>query len=670
MQDRVCFFTKYDLSVGYYLEMAEKRIQEVSEGNVPTNLEGIIELWHIRRMIEEDCRLQKWTDTEFDELKLSTNAYNTIIANYFNSIDPQMLKCEYEQLNWTYKETFWQIIDAYKLYKLIVPEILHDIISANINYLRYVLRCKGIVEKFKNVIRDELLSNVNSAHIILDRYVTKSDSLQKSEIFLPSNLTLVDKEQIINNYLDSEDPNLNYVRLITQIKDEKDKITLSPKTKLKAEKLVNKLNDELMNDSRTSITRWSIKVQFINEEGIQPVNIYNDEQGIPTYTYSVPYIKECNNIERVRNCITLFGWMNRRFLVNLINKKCEVNTIEPFIMDKGKYSYPSYMHFNHKNSLSLYELYGYNKVLKRMESSFEKELKLFYERFLQTEYDYLGLPINFPMENDSSLNKCRVLCPELDAIVKQYNTFVEEDEINQDLIRLSKPIKVEEGKSLLKNKYYEINVENEAINIVLGGLFRSGNSLLYSVEPFKDKNYHSLLELLEHENEVLYSNYDNFQKPHLDFLIQQNIIGINDCGQLYIINKTQIEILKSLWEYGVCSYWHYDTKGREILDDFLNKDWLITDDHLLSSFERDYFSYYLDNMKYTNGMAYRNHYMHGSTPPVDDEKEHATAYLTILKLFAILILKIEDDLWLARRAAAIYVINNDWEIIRSKINND
>lgn len=669
MRDYVCFFSKYDLSVGYYLEMAEKRIQEVSEGNVPTNLEGIIELWHIRQMMEEDCRLLKWTDAEFDKLKLSTNAYNTIIANYFNSIDPKMLKCEYEQLNWTYKETFWQIIDAYKLYKLIIPEILRDIISENINYLRYVLQYKGIVEKFKNVIRNELLSNINSAHIILDRYVIKSDSLQKSEIFLPSNLSLVDKEQIINNYLDSEDPNLNYVRLITQIKDEKDKIILSTRTKLKAEKLVNKLNAELMNDSRTSITHWSIKVQFTNEEGIQPVNIYNDEQGIPTYTYSVPYIKECNNIERIRNCITLFGWMNRRFLVNLINKKCEVDTIEPFIMDKGRHSYPSYTHFNHKNSLSLYELCGYNEVLKRMGGSFEKELKLFYDSFLQTEYDYPSLPINFPMENDSSLNKCRILCPELDAIIKQYSTFVKEDEINKDFIRLSKPIKVEDGKSLLENKYYEINVKNETIDIILRGLFRSGNSLLHFVEPFKDRNYHSLIELLEHENDVLYSNYDDFQKPHLDFLLEQDLIGINECGYLYIVNKTKIEVLKSLWEYGVCSYWHYGTEGRAILDDFLNKDWLITDDHLLSSFERDYFSYYLDNMKYTNGMAYRNHYMHGSTPPVDDENEHTTAYLTILKLLTILILKIEDDLWLARRATAIYAINNDWKKIRSKIND-
>ena len=79
------------------------------------------------------------------------------------------------------------------------------------------------------------------------------------------------------------------------------------------------------------------------------------------------------------------------------------------------------------------------------------------------------------------------------------------------------------------------------------------------------------------------------------------------------------------------------------------KRWLVKDGHLLSKPERAYFSYYLDNMIFTNGMAYRNHYMHGSTPPVDDENAHLIAYQTILRLFAVLILKIEDDLWLANK---------------------
>ena len=87
MQDRVCYYSKNDLSIGYYLDMAEKRIQKVSEGDVPTDLEGIIELWHIKRMIDDDCRLLKWTDADFNTLKDNTSGYNNTIARFFNSLN-------------------------------------------------------------------------------------------------------------------------------------------------------------------------------------------------------------------------------------------------------------------------------------------------------------------------------------------------------------------------------------------------------------------------------------------------------------------------------------------------------------------------------------------------------------------------------------------------------
>lgn len=655
MQDRVCYYSKNDIFAGHYLEMAEKRIQEVAKDDVPTDLEGIIELWHIKRMMDDECRFSEWTDEYYNTLKKSTSEYNNIIAKFFNDLDPQMLKSEFGRLEWTYKKSFWKIIDAYKLYKLIEPETLREILTANINYVREVLECQGIVEKYKSVIREILLSN--GAHIILDKYVAKRDMRRDIKIYLPSNLTIEDKEQILINYLQGDNPNVNYVRLITQIKDDKNNIKISPKTRLLAKRLEKKLNEDLLNDPRTVTTHRSIGIQFLDEEGIAPVELKINEKGVPTYTYSIPYIRECDNTRRVVNCISLFRWLNKHFLVNLINKRTEVDTIESSLIDKGRDSYPSYIKFDHKNRLSLYQLYAYEEVLKKNGSSIENELKQFYECHLKEEYDYPSLPINLPKGDESALDKCRVLCPELDAIVHQYSTFVDEDEIDQDLIRLSKPLKVEEGKSLLANKYYEIVESNNEIKSVLWGVLGSGNSILSHVDPFKDKNYHSLIELLENETNVLYSNYAEFQKPHLDFLIQHGFIGVNSDGCLYIVNQSTIKVLRSLWEYGVCSYWHYNDEERQVLDEMLAKGWLVKDNHLLSKPERDYFSYYLDNAKFTNGMAYRNHYMHGSTPPVDDENEHIVAYITFLKLLTIILLKIEDDLWLARRALAIHANN-------------
>lgn len=79
MQDSVCYYSKEDLSVGHYLEMAERRIQKVSEGDVPSDLNGNIELWHIKRMIDDGCRLKEWTDEKFNTLKQSTTGYDSII---------------------------------------------------------------------------------------------------------------------------------------------------------------------------------------------------------------------------------------------------------------------------------------------------------------------------------------------------------------------------------------------------------------------------------------------------------------------------------------------------------------------------------------------------------------------------------------------------------------
>jgi len=84
-----------------------------------------------------------------------------------------------------------------------------------------------------------------------------------------------------------------------------------------------------------------------------------------------------------------------------------------------------------------------------------------------------------------------------------------------------------------------------------------------------------------------------------------------------------------------------------ILDDMVSKGWISLDNHLLSPAERDYFSYYLNNEKFTNGPAIRNNYAHGTTPSYSEEK-HKKNYFQLLVLFVLLLLKISEDLDMKR----------------------
>jgi hypothetical protein len=63
---------------------------------------------------------------------------------------------------------------------------------------------------------------------------------------------------------------------------------------------------------------------------------------------------------------------------------------------------------------------------------------------------------------------------------------------------------------------------------------------------------------------------------------------------------------------------------------------------LFSKNEQDYFDYYLNKSKFTNGHDIRNRYLHGTN--TNDERQYEIDYHIILKLFAIIVIKINDDL--------------------------
>ena len=640
------------MSIGYNLVLAEKAIIKYQNAT-PSNINDVIELYHIKKLLDNNCRLTTWDDDYLNQLKVQVKDYNGIIAKFFKAISVEQIEVIYESIEWGYRQTFWDIIDQFKMFNIISADVLKRIAQENANDFRTILKCGFIVEKFKGIIRDILLSKSDSAHIIIDKYIARHNSPSDRELFLPSNLSMEDKEYIISRYLESDSPNLNYVRLICQNKDEQKNLILSPLIKVKANKLAEKLNDELMNDERTVIVEQKVGIEFSNIEGIKPCS-FKMENDIPKYTYSVRFIKQCDNVQLIANSCYLFNWMNRHFLLELINKNSEVDVLESIAFDMSKNAYPAFNYFLTKNRISLCQLCGYNDILTGMQTSVEQELKKLYEVHLKDKYNYPSLVLNFPNVTDSWLNKCRVLLPELDSVVKQYNTYVEYDEVDIDIIKYSKPLKVTEGKSLLINKYFEINKDNIDISRVLYNMFASGAMLNY-VEPYKDKHYHCLYDLLSNENSVSYNNYEDDQKHEIDFLVNQNILKKDDNGLLSLFNIEQTIALQSLWEYHACAYWHYNTEGRNALDEMFTKGWVVKKDNLLTTEERKYFSYCLDNSEFTNGLAYRNHYAHGSTPPKDNENIHQTAYFTILKLLTILILKIEDDLWSASKALSIGV---------------
>jgi len=426
--------------MSYNLELLDKAISKYKLAK-PSNILDVIEMHNIKKMIDDNCRLRKSSNEKVELLKDDVKDYNSIIVDFFQSINLNSLVNCYNSLEWSDKLSFWDIIDQFNLFNVATEDFINKVTKADNNNLKAILYYKNLIEKNKNLIRNILIDNEFSAIFLVNKYIARLYNPTDRDMFLPSNLTIEDKEHIINNYLDSKKPKLNIVRLICQNKDDKSLLFLSPITKVKAYKLAKKLNNDLMMDPRTAIIKQPFGIKFCYKKSKEPLSFIT-EGDCPTLIYNASYIKSCNNSELIANFKNLFGWINKDFLVDLINKDNEVGSFESTISLRSKNTYPTYAFFINKDTYTNYQIQGYNMVLSEMGTSIEQELKTFYEKQLVKDFDYPSLSLNFPNQTDNYLSKCRVLFPELDSIVKQYETFVLYDDISSDIIKFSKPIKI------------------------------------------------------------------------------------------------------------------------------------------------------------------------------------------------------------------------------------
>lgn len=636
MRKRIYFFFPNDVTVIPSLETAEKAIFHYLKED-PQDINEVLEMFHIQKLFECGQKPENWSDEKFTKLKQSTESYNKQIADFFNTLTSKEIEDSYKDIDFNYIQTFWDIIDRFDL-NILSPDTFQKLASRN---LHHVLRCKKIVSKHKSTVKEILLKHPDAAPILVDTYISASSV----PYHIPANLSMQEKEQIINSYLDSDSPNLNIIRLICQNKDEKDKLILNPVTKEKAARLSKKLNAELLESNKKNASRTDSTVEFSDDENAKPYH-YEYHAGKHRFIYSIPFIRHCNRVQKVLNCIKLFHFMNPLFMIELISKVHETSPFETTFIQLSKNSYPAYLHFRMKNTNALRKLLSYNEILIELGTSFEKELKYFYETYLKEKYSYPSLSLHFPEPEYSWIDKCRIILPELENIAKQYRAYVEYDTISSGILQHSKPLKTTEVPSLLTNKYYEMNATSGTLIRITNDLFRKLNNIC-RIGKNESYKYNCLYNLLIHET-IFYEDFESHQKLEIDFLIEHGILCTNEKRQVLIAQDTPIEVLLSLWEYHACSYWHFNSKDWAFIEKMYEKGWLKPSEFLFTSEERKYYSYYLDNQMFTNGLEYRNQYMHGSP-----NFNHQIVYYRILLLLTMLFLKIEDDLFLAEKASMV-----------------
>lgn len=638
-EERVHFYSANDLSVYTNIETMEKVVKAYEEGRQPVSINDYLEMFHIVQFVEHGKYPEGWDESRVSEIK----QYKAKVAAYFSQLKSEDFPVFYKDADIEYESTIWQIIDQFKIKGLITENGLREILKDEAWRLRDLLKFRWIVENNNGLLTQLLKEYGNTAEWLLDQYVAEDKFGNKTTLFFPKSLSLQDKDEIIHRYVNSDDANLNYVRLVLQAKRSSE-FSLSPQTIKDARIRERELNEEVLKYGCVHVTSYG--VTLTNKLDAPVKELQKKEDGSSLLVYNKNLIDACQYSFIIYYCGMVFEFTDEYGFISLISKMSDADTIERVVGLVAKNAYFITSVFRIGEDIAHLQMQALEAALKDTDRSIEGAIKFFYEDYLKSVYGYDGFSLTLPKKDDNLILKIRSLAIEMDSVAHQYNCYVKHGSIDQDIIELEAPCKITETKSLISHRYCVQNKNNNDVWYLIR-LFFGSQSMLHYVEPCKDMHLSNFYALLKKGIDVKYNSYKFYQKQDIDYLIKNGYLLIDEHGILRCDKMKEIEILRHLYIYGACSYWGYPKEERAILDKMVSKGWIEFDNHLLSPAERDYFSYYLNNEKFTNGPAIRNNYAHGTTPSYSEEK-HLHNYLQLLVLFVLLILKISEDLDMKR----------------------
>jgi len=636
--NKVVFHSKEDMAGGYNLQKGEHILRADTKLNY-TDINEILELYNIKKYIDNDLYLRNWTQDDIANFKQKATEFGKAIGRFFATIDDNYIVDEHEKTLRNYVHSFWEIVNNQNIFKRISKTDFSNILTNEQHLIHEILIHKGIVDHYDAEIKNFLLTYSQSAEILLSIYEVKGD-FGKNQKYLPKSLTVEEKESILSNYLDSADVNYNYIGLIQNARNRND-FKVSDKTRLKAKRLYKSETEKFFAGNYGM--RYGVSVSFPEKSSkIKVGNI--DENSIINYSYSLDFIKQNRDPYLIfQNFIVLFEYLDIQRRINLVSKKNKMGVFERIMGVHSQNEYRGGTEFNLLEMTSQIQLAGYNKVLSDLGISLENVLHDVFTSSFQEKYEFAN-NARFSIPSATKyFEKVRLLAPEFESVLKQFKLFVEEGSIDFELLQISSnPTTIKDIPSLNKNKYIYFNEDNKEMIGCINLFFSDQTSLAY-VEPFQEKHYHTFFDLLANE-QVKFSSYEEYQRPQLNYLIDKGFINIDSDDFVQFTNSARVIILKDLYINEVASFYRYSFELRQEALEMEAEKIICFDSSLFSKPEQAYFNYFLNKSEFTNGLDLRNSYLHGTQATPDEIQKHEYAYFTYLKLLILTFLKIEDDL--------------------------
>ncbi|MFD3448628.1 hypothetical protein ACFDTO_28930 [Microbacteriaceae bacterium 4G12] len=634
---RVRFYGVDDLAAGWYAPRAAEIAAQFDPENAPTGVVDVLELHNVQQYLQHGLLPNSCTDEERDQLMARAPQIRSAIARFFGSVDNSNFAALVAGIDSEYHGDFLDLLARAKVFERCDSgTVLHALKAAGF-HIGEMLAYKSLVSTYDAEIRNELLILPRGAEYVIRKHLEKDGARQ---VYLPRTLTSTDAHDLLERYLDSEDANLNYVRLVSTA-DVDARVGIDAKLKLRAKRRADELNASIFDQHEGFRTGCEVS---ISEDQVEPVVLEVDSSNGShwRYTYSGRWLEETlDNPSILSNFQHLFEFVDHQVILTLPSYPARLSVVERIMGLSANGEYKVGVAFHGLDMSSLLQTLMYRQFLESHDLDLEQVISWFFETYLVEEFDVSNFSFTSSSGGTSYLQKVRHLFAEMESIVSQFGLFAENGELDRDLLTIASDlVRYKEIPSLLEGKYVYPS-DSQEITGVLHLLFSDQSGLTYIDERLQAANAATLLLT----NRVAYDDFRDYQKSSVDYLIGVGVLE-NTGTHIGFADADQLLILRSLFDTQAANYYRLSERGRGEVDAMIAKGWVTRRSSLLTEPEADYFNYLLNKVGFSNGPNLRNRYLHGSQAYADSDDVHFKTYLIALRLIVALVIKMNDELCL------------------------
>lgn len=632
--DRIKYFSDRDMSLGWYLPMAEKKLVELDLDKPICDINDAIELHNILKMINSEARLQNWSIEYQQELRRKASSAEASIGRYFSGITNDNFISILGIVEREYEEDIWYLFNFYKLHNRIHEDVISLVLENNPYVLRTLLQQRGIVDAYSELLTKHFMSSVQYAEILIDEYLSEHLNSIRRAIFLPDALTTSKREELITEYINWEESNPNYLRLIFESRDINN-LPIKVKTKRLAKQQYDSRIQKLFANKKEGSSGLSFEIIFDNncEDAIKSHKTTGTQTSI---VYGKKWIE--NNLDYPtlwNNFIYMFEFVDIQSRCTFVSNPTKQPVILRAMSIHGKSTYHRSMIDGFTNNLDNHILMLYREVLHFYNINIEEMITWFFSTYLIEEFQVEGFVFNAPSDNTTYLEKCKILATEIDSVLKQFDMYVKDGYIDRGLFEFtSDSMKIENIRSMIQRKYFY--ADSSECFTHMYNLFSDQSTLSYTQSTKKE--YPSLFKLLRHKK-VYRTDFHDYNLPSIDSLIKANYLVLSNDLTLKL-NKNKVFVLQDLYINQVSFRPMFKDFEEELSEMEMSSD-IRFSSTLFSEPEQDYLSYVLTQSKFSNGLDLRNRYIHGNYP--SDTKQHENDYFEFLKTLVFIVIKINQE---------------------------